>query len=192
MLDQLSTASIAEALDIADAHHWTRQPPRSDRARLRFLASKEKDPAALSRRLGTTPQKLRRLLASQPGAANQELSRAILKEVVRLWQPRIRHRAHQVASQQQHSMHVHFCGWFGFNASAGSSDDGRLRRLSENLHHPYPARLLEARHHNASEDELRTIVADGIGESYFKVSPGRSGLHAVRLADIDYIEFSYY
>ncbi|QLH26689.1 hypothetical protein [Streptomyces sp. Rer75] len=86
---------------------------------------------------------------------------------------------------------MHFRGWFGFNAAAGSSDDGRVRSLSETLHHPYPARLFEARRSGASERDLRSIVADGIGESYFRVSTGRSGLHLVRLTDVDYIEFSY-
>ncbi|MFT2020539.1 hypothetical protein ACMA1D_32655 [Streptomyces sp. 796.1] len=52
-------------------------------------------------------------------------------------------------------------------------------------------RLLEARHRNASEQELRDIVGDGAGESYFRVSPHSSGLHAVRLTNVDYIEFSY-
>ncbi|GAB7035962.1 hypothetical protein AB0G35_34685 [Streptomyces sp. NPDC021749] len=111
--------------------------------------------------------------------------------MIRLWQPRIRRQAHREVRDQQHNLWVHFRGWFGFNAAAGSSDDGRIRSLSQPLHHPYPARLLEARHHGASEQELRSIVADGVGESYFRVSPGPDGLHAVRLTEIDYIEFSY-
>lgn len=65
MLDQLCTDSVAEALDIADGHHWTRQPPRSDRARLRFLASHSADLATLAGRLNTTPQTLQRL-TNQP------------------------------------------------------------------------------------------------------------------------------
>jgi hypothetical protein len=191
MLDRLHTDSIAQALDIADAHHWTRQPPRSDRARLRFLTSKHQNPTQLANRLNTSPRKLQRILTNQPTPPDEALSHAILKEVVRLWQPRIRRQAHQALCQGQHSLYVHFRGWFGFNAAAGSSDDGRVRRLSENLHHPYPARLLEARHRNASEQELRNIVGDGVGGSYFRVSPHSNGLHAVRLTNVDYIEFSY-
>ncbi|QLH19374.1 hypothetical protein [Streptomyces sp. Rer75] len=189
MLDRLHTDSVAEALDIADAHHWTRQPPCSDRARLRFLMSRSTDLATLASRLNTTPQALQRILTNQ--VRNEALSQAILKDVIRLWQPRIRRRAHRVLAEQQHSLWVHFRGWFGFNAAAGSSDDGRVRSLSETLHHPYPARLFEARRSGASERDLRSIVADGIGESYFRVSTGRSGLHLVRLTDVDYIEFSY-
>ncbi|MGY3206314.1 telomere-protecting terminal protein Tpg [Streptomyces sp. TE5632] len=191
MLDRLHTDSVAQALDIADAHHWTRRPPLSDRARLRFLTSKSTDLAALASRLNTTPRTLQRILAKQPTTPNEALSQAILKEVIRLWQPRIRRRAHQALSEQQHSLWVSFQGWFGFDAAAGTSDDGRVRHLSEPVHPPYPARLLAARHRGASEQELRSIVADGVGESYFKVSPGNNGLHAVRLTNVDYINFSY-
>lgn len=191
MLDRLQTDSVAEALDIADAHHWTRQPPRSDRARLRFLSSRGTDLATLASSLNTTPRALKNIITSQPGSPNEALSQTIFKEVIRLWQPRVRRRAHRAIGEQQHSLWVHFCGWFGFDAAAGSSDDGRVRSLSETLHHPYPARLLEARHSGASEQELRSIVADAIGESYFRVSPGPDGLHKVRLTNIRYIEFSY-
>lgn len=34
---RLSAATVQEALDRADARHWTRNPPRSPRARLAFL-----------------------------------------------------------------------------------------------------------------------------------------------------------
>ncbi|MFJ3644452.1 telomere-protecting terminal protein Tpg [Streptomyces murinus] len=191
MLDRLYTDSVAQALDIADAHHWTRQPPRSDRARLRFLTSRNADIAALAARLNTTPKTLQRILTDQPTRPDEELSQAILKEVIQLWQPRIRRRAHRAITDQQHSLWVYFRAWFGFDAAAGSSDDGRMRRLSQPVHHPYPARLLEARRRGAGEEELRGIVADGIGESYFGVSPRPNGLHAVRLTHIDYIAFSY-
>ncbi|NEB04243.1 hypothetical protein [Streptomyces sp. SID13726] len=191
MLDRLHTDSVAEALDIADAHHWTRQPPRSDRARLRFLTSHTPDLAALAGLLNTTPRTLQHILIRQSATPNEALSRAILKEVIRLWQPRIRRRAHQNIGVHQHSMWVYFRGWFGFDVSEGSSDDGRIRLLTQPLHHPYPARLLEARYHGASEQELRSIVADAIGESYFGFSPGPGGLHAVRLTNVDFIEFSH-
>jgi hypothetical protein len=191
MLDRLHTNSVAEALDIADAHHWTRQPPLSDRARLRFLNSRGADLSTLAGHLHTTPRTLQSILTNKRNAPNEALRQAILKEVIRLWQPRVRRRAHRAIGDQQHSLWVHFQGWFGFNAAAGSSDDGRVRGLSQALHHPYPARLLEARHRSADEQELRSIVADAVGEAYFRVSPGRAALHMVRLTDIDYIEFSY-
>ncbi|WUL20359.1 hypothetical protein OHA88_43820 [Streptomyces sp. NBC_00353] len=87
-------------------------------------------------------------------------------------------------------MWVHFRAWFGFTGAAGSSDDGRMRHISEHLPTAYAARLFQARYRNGDEHELRTIVGDAVGEAYFKVSP-TGGLHMVQLTDIDYIEFSY-
>ncbi|MEU6527267.1 hypothetical protein ABZ892_31675 [Streptomyces sp. NPDC046924] len=112
MLDGLHTNSVAEALDISDSHHWTRQPPRSDRARLRFLNSRNIDLAVLISRLNTTPQILQSILTDKASAPDKVLSQAILKEVIRLWQPRVRRRAHRDFGVQQH---------WGCTSAAGSA-----------------------------------------------------------------------
>jgi hypothetical protein len=191
MLDGLHTRSIAEALDIADAHHWTRQPPRSDHARLRFLLSHHTDIPALATRLRTTAATVQDILERRSTASAGPLHQAIVREIVRLWQPRVRRRIHQeVLAHQHRGLQVHFRGWFGFDGAEGSSDDGRMRQLSQQLPDPYPARLFEARYRNAEEKELRGIVGDAVGEAYFKVAPVR-GRHVVRLTDIEYVEFSY-
>lgn len=191
MLDGLYTNSIAEALDIADAHHWTRQPPRSDRARLRFLASQHTDIDTLATHLHTTPAIVQDILELRRTAQGTALHQTIVKEIIRLWQPRVRRRAHnEILNHPQMSMGVHFRAWFGFHGAAGTSDDGRMRHISERLPAPYPARLLQARHREADENELRTIVADAVGEAYFRVSP-TGNLHMVRLTNIQYIEFAY-
>ncbi|MEU6325164.1 hypothetical protein [Streptomyces sp. NPDC047009] len=185
------TASVAEALDIADAHHWTRQPPLSDRARLRFLNAYHTDIHALAERLNTAPGTVRSILDRSQTTLDEPLRQAILREVIRLWQPRVRRRAHrEIATDPHLGIWVQFRAWFGFNGAVGSSDDGRRRDLSQGLAHPFPARLFEARYRNAPEHELRQIVADAVGEAYFGVSPsGR--LHMVRFTDIEYIAFSY-
>ncbi|KIF67151.1 hypothetical protein HY68_36260 [Streptomyces sp. AcH 505] len=192
MLNDLHTNSIADAIDIADAHHWTRQPPRSDHARLRFLLRHHTNIHTLAAHLHTTPATVEEILARRetpkPGGL---LHRAIVKDLIRLWQPRVRHRIHQQVLAGQHlGMMVHFRAWFGFTGSAGSSDEGRVRQLSHALYPPYPARLFDARYRNADEEELRDILGNAVGEAYFKVSPvGR--LNQVRLTEIDFVEFAY-
>lgn len=189
MLDRLYTDSVAEALDIADAQHWTRPPPRSDQARLRFLTVRHTDLRDLALRLHTTPTALHRLLKSREPAP-EPLQQAIAREVIRLWQPRVRRRAHSKILTGQHGLWVHFRGWFGFAGAAGASDDGRIRNISEPMHAPYVAQLFDARYRSADEVELRCIVADALGASYFNVSP-TGNLRMVQLTDLDYIEFSY-
>ncbi|MFJ1550004.1 telomere-protecting terminal protein Tpg [Streptomyces sp. NPDC088246] len=189
MLNGYSTASITEALDIADTHHWTRQPPRSDRARLRFLASRHADLGALASHLSTKPGLVKAVMEERRDAPGS-LSQAIAKDVVRLWQPRVRRRAHHLIATGHDGMLVHFKAWFGFTGAAGSSDDGRVRHITERLPTAYAAQLFQARYRNADDGELREIIADAVGEAYFNVSP-RGKLHRVGLTDIVYIEFSY-
>ncbi|QYA98919.1 XRE family transcriptional regulator [Streptomyces anulatus] len=190
MLDDFYTASIAEALDFADTHHWTRQPPRSDSARLRFLATRYADLGALASRLGAKPRLVKEVMKGWRSAPGSVLSHAIARDVVRLWQPRVRRRAHHLISTGRDGMLVHFKAWFGFTGAAGSSDDGRVRHITERLPTAYAARLFQARYRNADEGELREIIADAVGEAYFNVSPSGK-LHMVALTDIVYIEFSY-
>jgi hypothetical protein len=132
-----STSSIAHALDIADARHWTRQPPKSDWARLRFLQARHTSIAALAAQLNTTPAALQNLLDHPRSPATQPTREAIAHDIIRMWQPRVRRRIHRQIINSQHApVQVHLCAWFGFDAAAGSSDDGRQRRLTEALPAP--------------------------------------------------------
>ena len=55
----LHATTVTEALDRADLRHFTRQPPRSDRARLRYLMSRQDGtPAKLASALGAGPLRL--------------------------------------------------------------------------------------------------------------------------------------
>ncbi|MFG2402625.1 telomere-protecting terminal protein Tpg [Streptomyces lydicus] len=181
--------SITDALDRADMDLWTHQPPRSDSARLRFLLSRHTDHDTLAASLRISPAELQAALPGRRRAPSEQLHHAITREVARLWQPFIRRWAHNSLSVRG-GMRVHFRGWFGFAGAAGSSDDGRLRLLTEQLPTPYIGRLFQAREHEEDEETLRGIVGDALGEAYFRVSPTR-GLRMVELKDIDYIEFSY-
>lgn len=186
-----STSSIAHALDIADARHWTRQPPKSDRARLRFLQARHTSITALAAQLNTTPAALQNLLDHPQSPATQPTREAIAHDIIRMWQPRVRRRIHRQIINSQHApVQVHLCAWFGFDAAAGSSDDGRQRRLTEALPAPYPQLLFEARHQGAGEPELRQILGEALAETYFHLrSPHKRS--QVRLTDIAYVEFAY-
>ncbi|WP_030267286.1 telomere-protecting terminal protein Tpg [Streptomyces violens] len=181
--------SITDALDRADMDLWTRQPPRSDSVRLRFLLSRHTGHNALAARLHISPAELQAALPGRRRAPSEQLHHAITREVARLWQPRVRSEAHSVLSVQG-GMTVHFRGWFGFTGAAGTSDAGRFRLLTQQLPTPYIGRLFRAREREEDEETLRGIVADAVGEAYFRVSP-TGGLRMVELKGIDYIEFAY-
>ena len=193
MLDNLpSTTSIAHALDVADADHWTRQPPKSDQARLRFLLTRHTGITATATSLHTTPATLHKILNDRHAPVAKSLHQAIANDTIRLWQPGVRRRLHHsIIRHHTHAVRVAFGAWFGYHSAKGSSDDGRHRRLTETIPAHYAAELLTARHLNAGEDELRRILGDAIGEAYFNVRPAR-GLSQVRLTDISYVEFFYW
>ena len=78
---------------------------------------------------------------------------------------------------------------FGFTAAPGTTDDGRMRRLTQSLPPEYAGRLFSAREQGASERELERIAAEGLQEVYFKDGGRRAGGLTVEFTDIDYIDF---
>ncbi|MEI5011707.1 hypothetical protein RB196_34560 [Streptomyces sp. PmtA] len=192
----LSANTVHEALDRADARHWTRNPPRSPRARLAFLLSKSgHDPATLAARLHTTPQALESFasLPSSQGGDQKDsaLQQAVEREVIRLWQPRIRRRAHATILHNGGQMMVSFRAWLGFTAAAGSSDDPRLRTLTLSFHAPHVEALFSARHRGAPEPELVAILSHALSACYFHRNRPQGTAEKVSIERIDYLEFYY-
>jgi hypothetical protein len=57
---------------------------------------------------------------------------------------------------------------FGFASAVGSTDDSRMRRITQHLP-PETARvLLEARAAGAGDCGLARLLAGGLGEAYFR------------------------
>jgi hypothetical protein len=187
----LSASTVTEALDRADARHWTRQPPHSDRARVNFLLRQVNgDHQDLAARLGTTPDTITQVLTGQRPAADDPLHRTLEREVLARWQPRVRQRAHDAILSNHGLMMVSFRAFFGFASAAGSSDDPRLRYLTLGLAERYPEKLFTARHRAAPESELHNILSDALAASYFhRNNPGVA--EKVSLQQIDFLEFSY-
>ena len=81
---------------------------------------------------------------------------------------------------------------FGYTSSAGSTDDGRFRRLTVRLPATYAQHLFDARDTGASDQQIRGIIAEGFKEVYFEDGGGRAmGLSDVEINDIDYLDLDY-
>lgn len=81
---------------------------------------------------------------------------------------------------------------FGYTAPVGTTDDGRLRRLTVHLPPQYAQRLFDARDEGASDRQMRGIIAEGFKEIYFQDGGGRAtGLSQVEINDIDYLDLDY-
>lgn len=57
---------------------------------------------------------------------------------------------------------------FGFTVALGTNDDAHIRHLTLALPPQHAARLLAAQDAGATEQQLRDIAAEGLGEIYFR------------------------
>ncbi|WP_420707528.1 telomere-protecting terminal protein Tpg [Streptomyces sp. NRRL S-241] len=80
---------------------------------------------------------------------------------------------------------------FGYTAPVGTTDDGRVRRLTVHLPAAYAQRLFDSRARGADDRELRAIVAEGLQEIYFKDGGTRADQLRVEFTDIDYFDVSF-
>ncbi|CAM5386657.1 hypothetical protein SHIRM173S_06623 [Streptomyces hirsutus] len=83
------------------------------------------------------------------------------------WQPRIRAQARRRAAAST-GLVVDTRARFGFTAAPGTTDDARLRHLTLALPPQYAARLFDAQDAGATEQQLRALAAEALGEVYFR------------------------
>ncbi|MFD3472909.1 telomere-protecting terminal protein Tpg [Streptomyces sp. NPDC058682] len=78
-----------------------------------------------------------------------------------------------------------------YTAPVGTTDDGRMRRLTVHLPPAYAQRLFDARAQGGSDRQMRAIVAEGLQEIYFKDGGTRADGLEVEFTDIDYFDVSF-
>ncbi|MFH8387672.1 telomere-protecting terminal protein Tpg [Kitasatospora sp. NPDC018058] len=166
----------------------TRPIPRSVPARVRVLVRAAKgSTAAVAAQLGVSQRTVQRWLKGQavpkPAAAE-----AIERAVTATWQPRVRARQRRAAIQR--GITVHTSAQFGYTSAAGSTDDPRLRQITQHLPGETAGRLLDAHAAGAGEQELEQLLAQALGEHYFRDGGRRAGgldveLTGVQWADVE-------
>ncbi|MEV0982507.1 helix-turn-helix domain-containing protein [Streptomyces sp. NPDC049915] len=113
----------------------TRPVPSSTRARLRFLLAAHQGSARrVATVLGVSQRTVQRWVTNKPGARRPPgpmQVRAIEEAVLSRWQPRIRARRRALAEAEGFVFHTR--ARFGFAAAAGSSDDPRVRWITQGL-----------------------------------------------------------
>jgi len=165
----------------------TRPLPVSPAARMRVLLRAENGSTkAVAARLGCSQRQVERYLAGQAHRPTPRLAAALERESRSSWQPRVRQRAIRRAAQT--GIVVETRAQFGFTAAAGSTDDPRMRRLTEAIDPPTAAALFAAYTAGASEAQLRRILADGLGHAYFRDRGRRAAGLDVEINTIDYLD----
>jgi transcriptional regulator with XRE-family HTH domain len=182
---------IEDALARAAANTATRPIPKSAGAQMRFLLKAEKGSTrALAARLGVTQRTVERYLKGTFRRPRRDLAARLGQEVRRSWQPRVQQRAKKRAASRG-GITVETRARFGFTAAPGSTDDARMRRVTQHLPPVYASRLFDAQAAGATEQQLQAIAAEGLQEIYFKDRGRRAQGLEVEFTDIDYIELDF-
>ncbi|MFI6055343.1 telomere-protecting terminal protein Tpg [Streptomyces violascens] len=182
---------IGDSLDRAAANTFTRPVPKSAQAQMNFLVKQEKGSTrAVARLLGVSQRTVERYLKGQLKQPRKDLAARLLDEVRKRWQPKVRERARKQAASTG-GIVIETRARFGYTAAPGTSDDGRLRLITQSLPPVYAARLFEAQSSGATEQQLRDIAAEGLQEIYFKDRGRRARDLQVEFTDIDYVELDY-
>ena len=182
---------IGDGLDRAAENTLTRPIPKSAGARMRFLVRVEKGSTrAVAARLGVSQRTVQRYLTGERKHPTRAVAKRLEAEVRKEWQPRVRARAQQQAATTT-GIGVETRARFGFTAAPGSTDDPRMRRITELLPPAYAQRLFTAHREGRPERQLEAIVAEGLQEKYFKDSGRRAAGLTVDLTALDYIELEY-
>lgn len=181
---------ISESLTRADAQHFTRPIPRSAGAQMRFLVRQLKSTRAAAAVLGISQRTVERYVRDQIRQPKPALAGRLEAEVRRRWQPLVRRRARARAAATT-GLVIETRARFGFTAAPGSTDDGRMRRITQHLPPEYAARLLTAHETGAAEAQLQQIAAEALQEIYFKDNGTRATSLLVEFTDIDYVDVAF-
>ncbi|WP_328535116.1 telomere-protecting terminal protein Tpg [Streptomyces sp. NBC_00344] len=182
---------LGDSLHKATAATATRPIPKSAGAQMRYLVKQNRGSTmAVAQLLGISQRTVERYIKGQLRRPRKDLAARLAGEVRKKWQPRVQAKAKKNAATAT-GITMETRARFGFTAAPGTTDDGRLRLITQHLPPTYASRLFDAQAAGASEQQLQNIAAEGLQEVYFKDRGRRADGLLVELTDIDYIELDF-
>ncbi|MFF8960850.1 telomere-protecting terminal protein Tpg [Streptomyces sp. NPDC014894] len=183
-------AKILDGIARAERALFTRPVPKSARARMKFLRTREKGSTQkVAARLGVSPRTVQRYLAGASTTPNKRLRQALAQETESEWQPQVRAHARQSAASSG-GMVISCRAFFGFGPE-GTSDAGRVRDIMVAVPAHHAAAILAAQEHGATDSDLQAAVAEAIADVYFRQGGGgRAGLE-VRFSDVEWLNIKF-
>ncbi|MEU0054687.1 helix-turn-helix transcriptional regulator [Streptomyces sp. NPDC006309] len=179
---------VSDGLDRAVQRAFTRPIPKSAGAQMRYLVKQLRGTRAVAAALGVSQRTVERYVKDQIRRPRPDLAQRLADAVRARWQPRIRELARRQAATSTGLM-IDARARFGFTAAPGSTDDARLRHLTLALPPHHAARLFQAQEAGATEEQLREIAAEALGEVYFRDSGRRAHGLEVEFTDVEQLEF---
>ncbi|WKV76521.1 XRE family transcriptional regulator (plasmid) [Streptomyces sp. PCS3-D2] len=181
---------IEDAIGRADQEAFTKAPPKTLKGQINFLLKQLGTTRAVAAELGVSQRSVERYRKGDRKTPPKPVATRIDTAVRARWQPVVRGRRRKEAATST-GITVETRARFGYTAPIGTTDDGRVRRLTVHLPPAYAQRLFDARARGAADRDLRAIVAEGLQEIYFKDGGTRADQLRVEFTDIDYFDVSF-
>ncbi|MFJ3671248.1 telomere-protecting terminal protein Tpg [Streptomyces sp. NPDC090106] len=181
------TDSVGDGLDRALQAAFTRPIPKSAQAQMKYLVRQLKTTKAVADLLGTSQRTVERYLAGRFKRPRKDLRDRMEREVTQRWQPQIRAKAKKKAASTD-GVVLSARARFGFTAAPGTTDDARVRDITQALPPHWAGRLFAARDAGATEHQLQSITADALAEMYFRANNSRAPGLGVEFTDMKFIE----
>ncbi|MFI8213991.1 telomere-protecting terminal protein Tpg [Streptomyces werraensis] len=178
---------VDDGLNKAVQQAFTRSIPKSAGAQMRYLVKQLKGTRAVAQQLGVSQRTVERYVKDQIRRPRPDLAQRLADAVRQRWQPRVRAEARKRAATST-GVVVDVRARFGFTAAPGTTDDARIRHLTLALPPQYAARLFEAQQAGASEQQLRELAGQALGEVYFRDGGRRAAGLDVQFTDIEQLE----
>jgi hypothetical protein len=178
---------IGESLDRALEGAFTRRIPQSAQSQMKYMVKQLKSTKAVAQVLGVSQRTVERYVAGQLKRPRRDLRERIEREVKKRWQPQIRARAKKKAASTD-GLVVSTRARFGFTAAPGTTDDARIRDITQALPPVFADRLFTAREQGATEQQLQQIAAEGLAQMYFRANNSRAHGLGVEFTDVEHIE----
>ncbi|MCX5395254.1 XRE family transcriptional regulator [Streptomyces sp. NBC_00094] len=183
----MAADSFGDSLDRALEGAFTRPAPKGAQAQMKYLVKQLKGTKAVAQALGVSQRTVERYVAGKLKRPRQELRERMEREVRKRWQPQIRAKARKKAASTD-GLVVSTRARFGFTAAPGTTDDARIRDITQALPPQWADRLYTAREQGADERRLQRIAAEGLAEMYFRADNTRAHGLGVEFTDVQHIE----
>ncbi|MET9078601.1 XRE family transcriptional regulator [Streptomyces sp. NPDC004232] len=181
------TESLGDSLDRALEGAFTRRIPQSAQAQMKYLVKQLKGTKAAAQALGISQRTVERYVVGKLKRPRRDLRDRIEREVKKRWQPQVRAKARQKAAATG-GLVVSTRARFGFTAAPGTTDDARIRDITQALPPVFADRLFTAREQGASEQQLQQIAAEGLAQMYFRANNTRAHGLGVEFTDVENIQ----
>ncbi|WP_331734302.1 telomere-protecting terminal protein Tpg [Streptomyces sp. NBC_00887] len=179
--------SLGDSLDRALEGAFTRRIPQSAQAQMKYLVKQLKGTKAAAQALGISQRTVERYVVGKLKRPRQELRGRLEREVRKRWQPQVRAKARKKAASTD-GLVFSTRARFGFEAAGGTTDDARIRDITQALPPQWADRLFTAREQGANEQQLQQIAADGLAQMYFRANNSRAHGLGVEFTDVERLD----